>query len=160
VELERAAESPAGRRARPVPAERDRCAGGGRRRVRRPDLERARGLPAGKLGFADGFADPCDITFKLLRGDINDSDSALVRASVLSSLGEAALGPSATEEFPSSDGQGLVMTWPHGEGGGIARIGWDPHAVRADAVCVPLFSSSDGATRFELDRTRTSDYPP
>jgi LGFP repeat len=73
-----------------------------------------------KLGFTDGFVDPCDITFKMLRGDIGDSDSALVRATVLTALADPVLGPSAIDEIPSADGQGLVTTWQHGDG--IAKI--------------------------------------
>ncbi len=73
-----------------------------------------------KFGFTDGFADPCDITFKRLRGPLTDSDSALSRALVLNALGETALGAAATQEVASADGLGLVTTWAQGDG--IAKI--------------------------------------
>lgn len=73
-----------------------------------------------RFGFTDGFCDPGDITYKLLRGDLDDSDSALMRGVVHSALNDPLLSPTAIEEVPSADGQGLVTTWSHGEG--IAKI--------------------------------------
>jgi len=104
-----------------------------------------------RLGFTDGFADPGDITFKLLRGDLDDGSSAVVRASILSLLGEMAIGTSAIEEAPTSDGRGLASTWPHGDG--IARIYshpvWGTWEVRG-LILSRYFELGDEAGEFGL----------
>jgi len=99
-----------------------------------------------KLGFTDGFMDPGDITFKMLRANLGDSDSAAVRAAVLTALEDPVLGPSAIDEAQSADGQGLVTTWQDGEG--IAKIyshrSWGTWEVRGLILSRYLELQEDG----------------
>ena len=77
------------------------------------------GFQESRLGFTDGFCDPCDVTFKMLRPEFTDAESILMRSLLLSLLGEATFGDVTSEEL-SPDGLGLIQTLPHGDG--IARF--------------------------------------
>ena len=77
------------------------------------------GFQQSRLGFTDGFCDPCDVTYKMLRTEFTDSESILMRSLLLSLLGEATFGDVTAEELPP-DGLGLIQTRVQGEG--IARF--------------------------------------
>ena len=77
------------------------------------------GFQESRLGFTDGFCDPCDVTYKMLRPEFTDSESILMRATLLSLLGEATFGDVQSEEL-SPDGLGLIQTLA--QDGGIARF--------------------------------------
>jgi len=77
------------------------------------------GFQQSRLGFTDGFCDPCDVTYKMLRPEFTDSESILMRSSLLSLLDEATFGDVQSEEL-SPDGLGLIQTLAHGDG--IARF--------------------------------------
>ena len=73
------------------------------------------GFQESRMGFTDGFCDPCDVTFKMLRPEFTDPESILMRSLLLSLLNEATFGAVESEE-QSPDGLGLIQTPPSRSG--------------------------------------------